>query len=115
MTSRAEVDLLVDEVGLKEMAEMFLGGGDARDPHAAPLWADLTGLPPLYIQVGDEETLLDDSVRLAERAGLAGVEVRVDIFPEMQHVFQSTAGNLPEADEAIARIGEWLRPRLGLS
>ena len=115
MTTRADVDIIVDEVGIKWMAEQFLAGSDARHPHAAPLWADLTGLPPMYIQVGDEETLLDDSVRLTERAGAAGVEVRLDVFPEMQHVFQATAGNLPEADDAIARIGEWLRPRLGLA
>jgi acetyl esterase/lipase len=115
MRTRADVDLLVEEVGLKAMADMFLAGGDPRHPHAAPLWADFTGLPPMYIQVGDEETLLDDSVRLTERAAADGVEVRLDVFPEMQHVFQCTAGNLPEADDAIARIGEWLRPRLGLA
>ena len=114
MTTRAEVDVLVSEVGLKGMAEMFLAGQDARDPLAAPLYGDLTGLPPLLIQVGDEETLLDDSTRLAEVAETAGVEVRLDVFPEMQHVFQLFAGNMPEADEAIAQIGAWLRPRLGL-
>ena len=114
MTTRAEVDVLVSEVGLKGMAEMFLAGQDARDPLAAPLYGDLTGLPPLLIQVGDEETLLDDSTRLAEVAGTAGVEVRLDVFPEMQHVFQLFAGNMPEADEAVAQIGAWLRPRLGL-
>ena len=114
MTTRAEVDMLVDEVGLKGMAEMFLAGQDARDPLAAPLYGDFSGLPPLLIQVGDEETLLDDSTRLAEAAESAGVEVRLDVFPEMQHVFQLFTGNMPEADEAVAQIGAWLRPRLGL-
>jgi acetyl esterase/lipase len=114
MTTRADVDLLVSDVGLKEMASMFIGDGDSRDPYASPLQADLTGLPPIYIQVGDEETLLDDSVRLAAKAEAAGVDVRLDVFPEMQHVFQIMAGNMPESDEAIARIAEWLRPRLGL-
>ena len=58
--------------------------------------------------------LLSDSTRLATNAAAAGVDVRLDVFPEMQHVFQLWAGNMPEADEAVARIGEWLRPRLGL-
>lgn len=115
MQTRADVDLLVGAVGLKGMAELFLQGQSALDPLAAPLHADLRGLPALYIQVGDEETLLDDSVRLADKARAAGVDVRLDVFAEMQHVFQLSAGNLPEADDAVARIGEWLRPRLGLS
>ena len=84
------------------------------DPLAAPLYGDFDGIPPLLIQVGDDETLLDDSTRLAEAAGSAGVEVRLDVFPEMQHVFQLFTGNMPEADEAVAQIGAWLRPRLGL-
>jgi acetyl esterase/lipase len=114
MRTNAEADVLVDEVGLKGMAEMFLAGQDARDPLAAPLYGDFDGIPPLLIQVGDDETLLDDSTRLAEAAGSAGVEVRLDVFPEMQHVFQLFTGNMPEADEAVAQIGAWLRPRLGL-
>lgn len=115
MTTMAERDVLVGADVIKGMAEAFLAGGDARDPLAAPLHADLGGLCPLYIQVGGDETLLDDSTRLTERAGHAGVECRIDVFPEMQHVFQMAAGSMPEADEAIERIAEWLRPRLGLS
>jgi monoterpene epsilon-lactone hydrolase len=114
MTTRADRDLLVHADQLKGMADAFLQGQDPRDPLAAPLHADLSGLCPLYIQVGDDESLLDDSVRLAERARQAGVECRLDVFPEMQHVFQMAAGNMPEADEAIGRLAEWVRPRLGL-
>jgi acetyl esterase/lipase len=114
MTSRAERDVIVQAETIKGMADAFLQGQDARDPLAAPLHADLSGLCPLYIQVGDDETLLDDSVRLADRARAAGVEVRLDVFPEMQHVFQMAAGSMPEADEAIARLADWARPRLGL-
>ena len=113
MDGKAEADLLVGRDGLKMMSDMFLAGQDARDPLAAPLYADLTGIAPLYIQVGGDETLLDDSTRLAARAASAGVDVRLDCFPEMQHVFQMAAGNVPEADDAIARAGEWLRARMG--
>jgi acetyl esterase/lipase len=115
MVTMADRDVLVNAEAIKGMADAFLAGSDPRHPLASPLHADFTGLPALYIQVGGDETLLDDSTRLAERAGHAGVECRIDIFPEMQHVFQMAAGNMPEADEAIARIAEWLRPRLGLS
>jgi acetyl esterase/lipase len=114
MKSKADVDLIVSEAVLKGMADRFLAGQDARDPLAAPLYADYTGICPLYFQVGGDETLLDDTTRTAERARAAGVEVEVEVFPEMQHVFQMAAGNMPEADDAIAKIGAYLRPRLGL-
>ena len=115
MRSNADKDLIVQFDGLKGMVEMFLSGGDPRDPLAAPVHGDYHGISPLYIQVGDEETLLDDARRVAERASSDGVDVTIDIFPEMQHVFQMCAGNMPEADDAVARIGAYLRPRLGIS
>jgi acetyl esterase/lipase len=114
METHAHLDLMVGRNGLKLMADYFLAGQDAHDPLAAPLHADLRGIAPLYIQVGGHETLLHDATRLAANAGSADVDVRLDVFPEMQHVFQVMAGNVPEADDAIARIGAWLRPRLGL-
>ena len=113
--TKADVDLMIAGPALKMMADMFMNGQNARDPLAAPLHADLGGIAPIYVQVGGEETLLDDSTRLAANAGAAGVDVRLDVFPEMQHVFQLSAGNLPEADDAIARIAAWLRPKLGLT
>jgi acetyl esterase/lipase len=115
MQSNAHVDLMVASAALKMMADLFLNGQSTRDPLAAPLHADLTGIAPLYVQVGGEEALLDDSTRLAANASAAGVDVRLDVFPEMQHVFQLCAGNMPEADDAIERIGAWLRPKLGLT
>ena len=97
-------------------AAMFLGeSGDSRDPLASPLYGDLAGLAPMYIQVGGNETLLDDSRALAERAREAGVEVRLDVFDGQQHTFQMAAGRSEGADEAIARLAEWVRPRLGRS
>jgi len=114
MQSKADLDLIVGADGLKQMCDMFLAGQDPRDPLAAPLHADLTGLCPIYVQVGGDETLLNDATRLATNAAASGVEVRLDAFPEMQHVFQMGAGNVPESDDAVARIGQWLRPKLGL-
>jgi acetyl esterase/lipase len=114
MDGNAGADLMVAREGLLGMAASYLGEQDPRNPLAAPLHGDYAGLAPLYIQVGGDETLLDDATRVAEKARAAGVKVDLDVFPEMQHVFQSAAGNIPEADEAIQRIGAWLRPRLGL-
>jgi acetyl esterase/lipase len=100
---------------VRQLTGTFLGeGGDPRDPLANPLYADLSGLGPIYIQVGGDETLLDDARRLAEHARRAGVEVRLDVFPAMLHTFQMAAGRAPEADAAIGRMAAWVRPRLGL-
>ena len=97
---------------IKVMAGTFLGeGGNPKDPLASPLYAELKGLPPVYIQVGGDETLLDDSQRLAERARKAGVDVTVDVYPDMQHVFQFLAGVAPEADDAIRKLALWVRPQ----
>jgi len=94
----------------------FLGeGGSRRDPLANPLHADLKGFPPIYIQTGADETLLDDSRKLADLARTSGVDVTLEIVPEMQHVFQFLAGTAPEGDAAIRRLGDWARPKLGLA
>jgi monoterpene epsilon-lactone hydrolase len=91
----------------------FLGEADPRDPLVNPLRADLTGLGPLYIQVGGDETLLDDARLLEAHARDAGADVRLDVFPGMLHTFQMAAGRAPEADDAIRRMADWVRPRLG--
>ncbi len=85
------------------------GEADAKHPLVSPLRADLHGLPRMLIQVGSHEVLLDDSIRLAESAETAGVEVCLEVWPAMQHVFQMVVGMVPEATEAVQRIGEWLR------
>jgi len=115
MGSNHGKDLLLNKDWVKAMAGMFLGeNGDPKDPYANPLYADLTGLPPVYIQVGSDEVLLDDSLRLAELARNSGVDVSLNIFPDMQHSFQMAAGRAPEADDAISRYVEWVKPKLGL-
>ncbi len=115
MTTNQGTDLILQKSGVFSMAASFLGeGNDPRDPLAAPLHGDYAGIAPIYLQVGGDELLLDDSTRVAEKARAAGVDVQLDIFPGMQHVFQAGVGNLPEATEAIQRIADYLRPRLGL-
>jgi epsilon-lactone hydrolase len=112
MKTRAEADPVVRREMLTQMAAAYLGGKDVRTPLAAPLYADLKGLPPLLIQVGDAETLLDDSNRLAQIAQAAGVQVKLEVWPEMIHVFQLFAGFLPEGQLAVDGIGQYLSQRL---
>ncbi|MBC8476798.1 MAG: alpha/beta hydrolase [Dehalococcoidia bacterium] len=95
------------------MAKAYLGGVDARTPLASPIFADLKGLPPLLIQVGGAEELLDDSTRLAERAEAVGVDVTLESWEDMFHVWHSYAGMLPEGQQAIDRIGEFVREKMG--
>jgi acetyl esterase/lipase len=99
----------------KRFAEAFLQGHEPSDPYASPLYADFTGMPPLYIQAGADEMLLDDSTRVAGKAKEAGVDITIDIFPEMYHVFQLAAGTMPEADDAVTKIAGWLRHHLQMA
>jgi monoterpene epsilon-lactone hydrolase len=109
MTTKAAEDPMLQKSGLLTMAKHSLGGRDARTPLASPLYADLAGLPPLLIQVGTSETLLDDSTRLAERAHRAGVRVTYESYQKMIHVFQLFAPILGEGKQAIDKIGEFVR------
>jgi len=111
MTTRAKADPVVQKQGLLGMAQLYLGGQDPKSPLAAPLHADLRGLPPLFIQVGDAETLLDDSTRVAEKAKIAGVKVDLEIWPEMPHVWHLFAPFLPEGQQAIEKIGQFVQAR----
>ena len=109
LRSRAAVDVMLTPDGAREAADWYLAGQDARHPYASPLYADLRGLPPVLIQAGDAEILRDDSLRFAAAAQAAGVDVTLEIWAEMPHVWHAFAGLLPEADEAVERIGRWLR------
>jgi monoterpene epsilon-lactone hydrolase len=111
MTTRAAVDPVVQKEGLLGMAKMYLGDADPKNPLAAPLHGNLAGLPPLLIQVGDHETLLDDSNRIAERARKAGVDVTLKVWDEMPHVWHLFAPILPEARQAIDEIGAFFQAR----
>ena len=109
MQTKAAIDPMVQRAGLLEMAKTYLGGKDPRSPLAAPLYADLTGLPPLLIQVGTAETLLDDSTRIAERARKAGVKVTLRPWENMVHVWHMFAASLDEGQQAIEEAGEFIR------
>ena len=112
ITARAAQDPMVQKDGLLWMAGMYLGGKDAKTPLAAPLHADLKGLPPILVQVGTAETLLDDSTRIAERLHAAGVDVRLAIWPNMLHVFPLFAPILSEGRDGCLEIGSFIRSKL---
>jgi epsilon-lactone hydrolase len=111
MDANADADPLVKRQVVADMAAAYLQGQDPRTPLASPLHAQLNGLPPLLVQAGTAETLLDDASRLAERARTAGVDVTFEPWPDMLHVWQWFGSFLPEARQAIDRIGEFIRQR----
>jgi epsilon-lactone hydrolase len=104
-------DPMVSRASLAPSADAYLAGRDGTDPGPSPLYADLSGLPPLLIHVGEVETLRDDSVRLAERAAAAGVPVESWVAPGMVHVWHLFAGFAPESDEALGIVADWIRAR----
>jgi acetyl esterase/lipase len=111
LDTNAAADLTATKASLQRMAGQYLQGADPRNPLASPLYADLSGLPPLLVVVGGAEALLDDSVRLARSAGMAGVDVTLYIGGGMQHIFPIYCGVIPESDAAVAMIGAWIRSR----
>ncbi len=109
MSTKEAADPMVQRVGLLEMAGLYLGGADPRSPLAAPLYADLTGLAPLLIQVGAAETLLDDAIRLAKVAGATDVRVDLQIWPEMVHIWHIFHPELKAGRRAIEQGGAYIR------
>ncbi|MBV8359605.1 MAG: alpha/beta hydrolase [Deltaproteobacteria bacterium] len=112
MKANAEKDPMVapsgSNGGLFNMAKAYVGNADPKNPLASPLHADYRGLPPLLIQVGGTETLLDDSTRVAEKAKAVGVKVDLEVWDEMIHVWHVFAKLLPEGQQAIDRIGQYV-------
>jgi acetyl esterase/lipase len=107
--SRASTEPFLTPRFIKPTVDAYLNGWDPRDPRVSPLYGDLRGLPPLFMQVGDAEILLDDTRRFAAKAQAAGVDVTCEIWPEMFHVFQAFSTILPEGQQAIEHIGAYLR------
>ena len=113
MVSKEGIDPFFTAAGLARTGELYLAGQDPAQPLLSPaVAADLTGLPPMLLQVGTHELLLDDSVRLADRARAAGVDVVLDVTDGVPHVFQAYAGLLGEADQALDRAALFLTQHL---
>jgi acetyl esterase/lipase len=112
METRREVDPLLSREGLRARVPDYTAGQDAALGLISPVFADLSGLPPLSIQAGSHEVLLDDAVRLARQAATADVEVTLDITPGVPHVFQAYHPILDEASAALDRAGQFLSAHL---
>jgi epsilon-lactone hydrolase len=108
----AKSDPMMDVKRLPAYAQRYLGGADPRHPYASPLYGDASGLPPVLIQVGSDEILRDDAVRMAEKLRQAGGEVHLEEWPRTPHVWHHYARLVPEGRRAIERIGAFVQTRL---
>ncbi|MGD2076904.1 MAG: alpha/beta hydrolase [Chloroflexota bacterium] len=105
---KAKSDYVLSTADLHRGATLYLNGADPRTPLASPICGDLTGLPPLLIQVGSDEILLDDATRLAEKAQAAGVDVRLEVWQGMFHVWQAVSFFVPEGQQALEEVGRFI-------
>jgi monoterpene epsilon-lactone hydrolase len=115
LTGKQAVDPLLTPEGLRARVPDYVGGADAHDPLISPVFGDLSGLPPLLIQVGSHEVLLSDALRLAARAAIGDVQVTLEVTPGVPHVFQAYAGLLDEAGAALDRASDFVTAQLALS
>jgi len=110
LVTKAEVDPLIHKEYLNELAAAYLAAGtDRNDPRVSPLFADFRNFPPMLIQIGSEETLLDDAIRLAARAGAADVAVTLEIWPHMIHAWPLWNAHLEDGRRALASAGSFIR------
>ena len=111
--TRAAADPMVAPGGINRMVGFYLQGQDPKQPYASPNFADLRSLPPLLIHVGRDEVLLDDSIKLDAKAKADGVNSTLEIWDDMIHVWHAFHPMLPEAKQAIVRVGSFLREQWG--
>jgi monoterpene epsilon-lactone hydrolase len=109
--TRAARDVMVTQDNLQSSAKQYYGTHDPKDPLVSPVHANFRGLPPMLIQVGDAEILLDDATRVAKSAKAAGVDVDLEVWDEMPHVWHVFAKYLPEGQQAIDKIGKFVIAR----
>jgi acetyl esterase/lipase len=113
LVTKNAVDPLIHKGYLGELADAYVPAAMSRtDPRISPLFADLRGLPPMLIQVGSAETLLDDSVRLAGAAGAVDVAVTLEIWPDMIHAWPLWNAKLEAGRQALVRVGQFVRQHL---
>ena len=110
--TKAKEEVMVTKSELQQSVKLYLKEADSKNPLASPLYADLKGLPPLLLQTGTKEIILDDTTRFAKKAIEADVDVTADIWPGMWHVFQIFGNLMPESKKAIEKIGEFIQKRL---
>ena len=110
--TRADADPLFTRPQVAELVHSYMGSADAKHPLASPLHGQLAGMPPVRIHVGDDEVLLDDSLRYAERAVTVGVDARVDVWMGMSHGFPASSGKLKAAAQALDAVGAFLAEKL---
>lgn len=110
--ANAESDAILTPGALKAMADHYLGERDRKAPLASPLFADLSGLPAIFIQASESEILLSDAQRLETKILAAGGEAKLETWPKMPHVWQVLAARIPEGKAAIMKLGEFLKVRL---
>lgn len=104
-------DPLLPPSAMKYYTESYVGHNDARNPYISPLFGDLSGLPPMLVHVGEEEVLREDAIRFVDRALAAGVDIRLEIYPRMWHVWQLFL-ELPQAVEALSDIAQFLLAKM---
>jgi monoterpene epsilon-lactone hydrolase len=110
--ANAEADAMISPEALARFAELYLADQDPRDPQASPLYADLSGLPPMLVIVGSHEVLRSDSDRIVERIGTAGGQAELSVWPDMPHVFPILASIIPEGRQAIEEMSGFIRARM---
>ena len=112
MRTNAWKDAVLSPKFVRTMMRLYVNDHDLNDPLIAPLQADLSGLPPILIQAGADEILLDDAVRFADCATAAGINVKLEVWPHMWHVWQTRVPFLPEANQAIDHIAKFVRSHI---
>jgi acetyl esterase/lipase len=109
---KAKIDAWLTPSDLLFAAELYVGDNDPKNPLISPLFGNLHNLPPILIQVGTAEILMDDSIRFAEKAKKEGVDVTLEVWDDMIHVFQAFADWAPEGQDAINKIGNYIQSKL---
>ncbi len=112
LQSNAAADPMMNVRGLPSLANHYLAGADPRNPYASPLYGNPSGLPPTLIQVGSDEILRDDAVRMAEKLKAAGCDIEIEVWPRMPHAWHLYARIIPEGRQAIERIAAFLDHKL---